>query len=144
MYQVTQTRPVIGANIASTVTKVELPLINWFDRYKSLIGENMATSLKMANESWTQTLDYYVGGNYLSTEYNYIEIILQKWSGMSYWKSSAEIDSIINQMKIGIAFTNYFFDSDDYNDPIKIDYMNDYEAWMVGSLKKNIEIRVRK
>ena len=144
MYQVTQTRPVIGAFLAPLVTKVELPLVNWLDRYKSLVGESLATSLNMGYANWTKTLDYFVGGNYLSTEYNYIEISLQKWSGLSYWKSSTEIDSIINQMKIGIAFTNYFFDSDNYNDPIKIDYTNDYEAWLVGSLKKNIEVRVRK
>ena len=46
-------------------------------------------------------------------------------------------------MKVGIAITNYFFDIEDYNDPIKLDYSNDYEVWLAGSMNKNIEIKYK-
>ena len=98
----------------------------------------------MQNVNWTQSLDYYIGGNFLSAEYNYIEVSLQKWTGVSNCKSSTEIDSILNQMKIGIALTDYFFDSDDYDSPIKTVYTNDYEYWISGSIKKNADIRFKK
>ena len=114
------------------------------ERFSEFLGKDLALKLNLNYSTCTQDLNYYVGGNFLSTEYNYIEISLQKWTGMSYCKSSTEIDSILNQMKLGVALSNYFFDSDNYDNPVKINYSNDYETWIMGSLKKNIELRFRK
>ena len=100
--------------------KTELQTSIWGDRFNSLFTEALVDNLGLKHFACTNSLDYSVGGNYFSTEYNHIQIEISKWSGYSYCKSESEINSSIEISKIGVAMTDYYFDSNDYSNPIKI------------------------
>ena len=76
---------------------------------------------------WTDSLNYAIGGNSLSSEYNYIHIVLSKWTGQTYCKPDDEITAALNKIKIGVAMTDYFFDGDNYDNPILINPSTGYE-----------------
>eukprot|EP00345_Euplotes_harpa_P008147 CAMPEP_0168356186 /NCGR_PEP_ID=MMETSP0213-20121227/25008_1 /TAXON_ID=151035 /ORGANISM="Euplotes harpa, Strain FSP1.4" /LENGTH=250 /DNA_ID=CAMNT_0008368563 /DNA_START=495 /DNA_END=1244 /DNA_ORIENTATION=+ len=89
------------------------------------------------------TTDYKIGGNVFSKEYNYIEIKLLKCKGLPICKSDAEIDAFLDTLSVGISLTNYYFDSDNYTYPVKVQFSNDNNFKVMSSLKKHKEIKIR-
>ena len=94
--------------------------------------------------SYANTTDLIIGGNFLSMEYNYFKIILSRWSGQFYCKSTDEINKAINKLSIGIGLIDYYFDSNDYSNPIKLNLNMDDEFPLVSSFKKSVKLKMRR
>ena len=122
----------------------ELPTELWGNRFARFFDAQVATVLNLDRMIWTQSLDYAIGGNFLSTEYNYISISISKCSAQSYWKSDAEIFNALGSAKIGVALTDYYFDSNNYDDPIQINPSTNFEYAPTTSMKKTLNILIRK
>ena len=122
----------------------ELPIELWGNRFARFFDAKVATALNLDKMIWTHSLDYAIGGNFLSTEYNYISISISKCSAQSYWKSDAEIYSALGSVKIGVALTDYYFDSNNYDNPIQMNPSSNLEYAQTASMKKTLNILIRK
>ena len=78
---------------------------------------------------WPTNSSLFIGGNYFSTNYNYIQILITKWKSQPYWKSDADINAAMKSIIFGIASTDYLFDSNDYSN-----------QWVLTVLKINKRI----
>ena len=83
---------------------------------------------------WPKSNDLYIGGNSLSTEYNYIQIILSKWNGKDYWQSDSEINTALQGLRIGFVVTDYYFDSNDYSNPQKININDQIQFYTLSGM----------
>ena len=79
-------------------------------------------------------------GNLLSQERDYIFISISKWTGLPTCKTDAEIEGVLNSMTIAFAITDYFFDTDDYSSPLKVNFRNDIIFTPVSGLSKSIDV----
>ena len=122
----------------------ELATELWGNRYAQFFDAQVANYLNIDQLIWTQSLDYAIGGNSLSAEYNYISISISKCSAQSYWKSDAEIYSALGSAKIGVAITDYYFDSNNYDNPIQMNPSSNFEYAPTISMKKTLNIMIRK
>ena len=134
-------------NYSSGVVKnvpTELPTELWGNRFAQFFDAQVATALNLDKMIWTHSLDYSIGGNFFSTEYNYISISISKCSAPSNWKSDAEINSALGSVKIGVALTDYYFDSNNYDNPIQMNPSTNLEYAPTASMKKTLNILIRK
>ena len=77
-------------------------------------------------------------------EYNYFQITVSKWSGKPTCQSSDTIDKVLSDVKIGVAITDYYFDSDDYSSPLKINVNDALRFHLLNGYTKNVNLRVRR
>ena len=92
----------------------------------------------------SNSTDFTIGGNYFSTEFNYMEVILIRCQGKPYCKSEAEINDAINKLSLGVAITDYYFDSSDYTNSVKTNINNGLQYSLMSSFTKSVRIKVRK
>ena len=144
VYQVTTTRDTSGKADVYSTTMAELSTSEWNRRFYSNLGVITSQSYDLDSMICTDSIGYSVGGNSLSSEYNYIHIVLNKWTGQSYCQTDAAITAALNNLKIGVAMTDYFFDGDNYNNPLQINPATGYEYIPISSMKKNIRIKIRR
>ena len=64
-----------------------------------------------------------VAGNYLSNNYKYVAVNLNKWVGAN-WKSDTEISILSNKIVISIVYMSSFMDFNNFNIPVK-SYVDD-------------------
>ena len=122
----------------------ELPTEFWGNRFAQFFDAQVAAVLNLDKLIWTQSLNYAIGGNSLSTEYNYISISISKCSAQSYWKSDDEIYKALRTAKIGVALTDYYFESNNYDNPIQMNPSTNFEYAPTASMKKTLNILIRK
>ena len=72
---------------------------------------------------WPQNKSYRVAGNYLSESMHFISINIKRWQGTG-WKSTKEIDNVINKAVFSILILNSYMDFNDYENPVK-SYIDD-------------------
>ena len=132
-----------SSGVVQTIS-TELTTELWRNRFAQFFDAQVATALNLDKMIWTQSLDYAIGGNFLSTEYNYISISISKCSAQSYWKSDAEIYSALGSVKIGVALADYYFDSNNYENPIQANPSTNFEYAPTTSMKKTLNIMIRK
>ena len=141
--QVTQTKSTVGAG-SFTTNKTPLSISNWYAKYSNLIGSQLSWNLDLSNLYWTDSGSLYIGGNSLSTEYNYVQITLNKWSGSKSCKDSKTIDAALTDLSVSFAISDYYFDTSDYSSPQKINVNGDYKFYTIPGLTKNIDQKLRR
>ena len=92
----------------------------------------------------SNTTDIFIGGGFSSSEYNYIQVSLLRWKNQSYWKSASQINDAINSLQIGVAFSEYYFDSNDYSNPIKINVNIDNFVGLMASYDKIVKLKLKR
>ena len=58
--------------------------------------------------------------------------------------SSDEINSATKDINIGILMTNYYFDTSDYSQPLKVDVSNLYEYSSIQGFERIVNIKIRR
>jgi hypothetical protein len=68
-----------------------------------------------------QIKDYAIGGAFSSPNYRYLYVKVVKCDGKKNpsCKTDTEIDKYLDQAQVNMFYTNFYFDSDDYEQPIK-------------------------
>ena len=141
--QVTQMKSTVGTG-GYTINNVLLSYSNWYAKYSKILGSQLSSNLGLNNSYWTDSSSLYIGGNSLSTEYNYVQITLNKWSGSQSCKSSTIIDAALTDLSLTFAISDYYFDTSDYSSPQKININSDYKYYTVPGLTKNINLKLRR
>ena len=72
----------------------------------------------------------------------YVQILLSKWTDQSYCKSDSEISKALTSIGMGFSMADYYFDSDDYSTPLKINVNDELKFWAVSGITKTIELRI--
>ena len=72
---------------------------------------------------WPINKQYNVAGNYLSNNYQYISVILKRWTGVGC-QSSTMIDLALTDTVISFVILNKYMDFSDYTSPVK-SYIDD-------------------
>ena len=79
----------------------------------------------------------------MSQERDYISINISKWTGLPSCKNDAEIERALSSMVVAFGITDYFFDTDDYTSPLKMNFRNDINFYPASGLKKLINVKIR-
>ena len=116
-YIVTQTSSGAGKTSSSSSN---LNFDYWGNKFEKYLGDELSSKIKMDQGYCTNVTDMYIGGNRLSSEFNYVEITLTRWNGKPTCKTSSQIDTALGSIAIGFLLTDYYFDSNDYSSTIKI------------------------
>ena len=90
------------------------------------------------------TTDFIIGGNDLSSEFNSFRVQIKRWSGQSYCKDKTNIDIAINSLRIVAGISDYYFDSNDYSNPVKININTNNVFYLTSSLSKYVAIKIRR
>lgn len=89
--------------------------------------------------------DYTIGGQYTSPNYRYLYIKVMKCDSTKRadCKSEADIDTWIDQAQVSLYYNNFYFDSDDYVNPVK-KYIDD-KLWfsIMPAIRKDADVFVR-
>ena len=118
----TYTRDSVGGTIPPVITSRTLTIDRWLDKWADIIGYDFASTAGMNATYCIQEDDIKVGGNLLGTEYSYIEIDISQWQSGSC-QSTTDIDNAAQLYKIGTAVSRYYFDSNDYENPLKVNLL---------------------
>ena len=70
--------------LAPITTNRTLSLTNWDTIMKAQYGKEFFDAQKLENSLCLNSTELYIGGNSLSTEYNYIEITTMNWISMQH------------------------------------------------------------
>ena len=97
----------------------------------------------MRNFFWIQDTDIFIGGNFASLEYNYIEWSINKWVGQSHCENETVIDNAIKSGYIGMAISDYYFDINDYENPKKVNLVNDFNYFIASGVTKDLLVKIR-
>ena len=96
------------------------------DTFAKLYGQETSDQYSIGNMYCPSSLNFNIKGNRVLSEFDYFELNIKKWTGFSYWKSEDTIDQAVRRYKIVLVLTDYYFDVEDYDNPIKISLQNDY------------------
>ena len=129
---------------SSTSTSRALNFEKWGDKFAKYLGEELNKQMNMANSYCPNVTDMYIGGNLLASEYNYVEITLTRWNGKPTCKTTTEIDTALGSLALGVLLTDYYFDSNDYSSPIKINLNDLFKFWGQNGMTKNIDLKIRR
>ena len=58
--------------------------------------------------------------------------------------SDEEIEYITNNLNIGVFMTNYYFDSSDYSNPVKVDIDNSNEFATINGFKRQARFKIQR
>ena len=111
--------------------------------FNSLYNFNTNNYLLKAG-SCSNGTDFKIGGNYFSSEYNWINIQILTWKGKTIWKSTTEINKAIKTLSIGVGIMEYFFDSNDYVSPVKLNININQLYGLMPSFKKAAIVKLQK
>ena len=84
-----------------------------------------------------------VSGNLISTEYNYVKILIKKCTGSATCHSTADIDTALKKTELKLAISNAYFDLGDYSDPVKHFYDDEFRWRMVPGFKLSKFVQVQ-
>ena len=118
-----------------------------FATWNSTFNYNSQDEVKrlgMDKYQWLTNKNYSVAGTFYSSNFNYLQIRVKKWMSKSYWKSTDQINSIINGGRFSIGIVNTIVDIEDYSQAIQ--YMiDDGLYWdLMSGIRKRTDIYIRK
>ena len=138
----------VSANKPGLANKVfETKLISavvWGNRLDSFLGAQMSQNMAANITIWPNTTELYIGGTFYSSEYNYISMSIKRWKGQSYCKSTSQINDAMTKLSLGFGVTEYYFDSSDYSNPIKLNVNTVNQFGLIPSFKKTVRLMFRK
>ena len=110
-------------------------------------GQNLYDRLLIDRYLCPESKEYSLMGDSNSKSFKDMEIFISKWSNSSgiACQTSDEIDRVMNEGFIDIAYTNAYFDFDDYDMPIKtylsssdnLYFVNNQLSWMQFLVQTN-------
>ena len=142
-FQVTSTTDQVGATQNRTEVRRNLTLGLWNDRFNPILGESIAFNVGTRSVIWINESDISIGGNFASLEYNYIEWNIYKWTGHIVWENETAIDDAIKSITVGMAITDFYFDINDYENPVKVNLADDFEYFPASGVTKDVLVKVR-
>ena len=69
---------------------------------------------------------------------------IKRWKGQSYCKSTSQINDAMTKLSLGFGVTEYYFDSSDYSNPIKLNVNTVNQFGLIPSFKKTVRLMFRK
>ena len=79
-------------------------------------------------------------GNYFSDNQSYFEITFKKWSGTDSFGNTChtdtEIIAALNKAALSMAMVNTYYDFDDYNEPVKTYFDDQFYYDFVADFEK--------
>ena len=92
---------------------------------------------------WPIDKDYEIGGDFSSTEWNYFELLIDKCSA-SDCKTDDEINEVLKNTQVDIAVSNYYFDTNQYENPVKVSLDNRFSYNLIPGYEvgKIMNIRI--
>ena len=91
---------------------------------------------------WPANQNYKISGNYLSSNFQFVQVTLKKWSGNG-WQPQALINTVLEGLTVSVVVLSSYMDFNDYTTPIK-SYFDDSNAYLlVSSLLKNIRLYLK-
>ena len=110
----------------SSVNYTSYNMSLWNDTFAKVYGQELSDKFQLHNMYCTPNVNFNIKGNILSDEYDYFELAIKKCTGFTYWKSESEIDEALKKYRMVVALTDYYFDVEDYDNPVKFSFQNDY------------------
>jgi hypothetical protein len=121
----TTIRDVIGTDPSSEI-KRELNTQFWGTEFEKYIKPEYVKSLYLDKFFCPIEKDYTIGGNHMSLIQNRLEFRLTKCQGQAYCKTDAEINAVMDKVEFVIGTTSFFFNVNDYDDPLVVAVENDF------------------
>lgn len=90
-----------------------------------MLGREMAEMFQGQKSRCALNDTYYIGGSVFSIDYGAIKIAVAKCIGNGC-KPSAEVDEYLKGKTLFLGLLNYYFDTDDYEGPIKFKFEGSY------------------
>ena len=86
--------------------------------------------------------DYKIKGELISSSSSYLNITVSKCKDKSYCLSDSQISDFINSNSLSVftGFQTYYFDSDDYDNPLQTYFDNDLNWYISPGLQKTINV----
>ena len=113
-----------GDVISENETFIDLSPCN--QTFAPFVGPLINTVLNLNSYLCPTTLNFNLAGNLISKEYDFFTYEITKCQAHEYCKSDSEIETAMERLRVQLVFTNYYFDSKEYDSPIKISRQNDY------------------
>ena len=76
--------------------------------------------------------------------YNYVYLTIEKWSGSTSCQDSDTIDFLVDYLQADFIITDYYFDPNDYSNPVKNTYNDKLKFYGVSGITKTAEIRMKR
>ena len=105
-------------------------------------------NMKITNYYWPKSNNVKVQGNIFNPNYAYFLATIEKWVGTDSkgnpCKSDIEIEKAISKSSLSAAFVNAYFDSNDFDKPVK-EFVDDrLFEYLVNGYTKEIAVYIKK
>ena len=126
-----------GYSVNSTEIEFEL----WGDKFP-LVQKEVYDRIGLSTYICPKNIDFYVRSNFNSESFQTIQISIDKCISSS-WKSSTEIQNIMNYHSVDLAIISSYFDVNDYSNPIH-QYLQDKNRYsLTSSVSQRVEYKVK-
>ena len=110
----------------STYNPTLINMTFWNDSFVKMYGQEVSDRYQLHYMLCPTNFNLNIKGNRLSSEFDYFKVTIKKWTGFAYWKSEDVIDEALKLYDIILILSDYYFDVEDYENPVKISLQNDY------------------
>ena len=98
--------------------------------------------------SWPQNYNLFLLGNLHNSQYSYFEFTVRRCENGTdpdiLWKTSEEIDAVVEDLEFRFSIVNSYFDYDEYdNDPIKYFVDDRFDYRLIPDQQKFVNVYVR-
>lgn len=123
------------------VTLTNLGSKSCYQQFVDMLGKETADLFQSNKAVCPVNSEYYISGSSFSNDYGAVKITLVKCFGNGC-KPSAEIDEYLKGKTLFVGLLNYYFDTEDYEDPIKFRFEGNYNWGILPGyyLTKNVRI----
>ena len=118
----------------------------WGILEEDMIEPEVALALKLDQFYCPVSNDYTIGGTQLGVLNHQMIISVRRWELASGWQTTATIDADMVGQRVGLGITNFYFDVEDYESPIKALFVNDFDvAFLPGyTVEKHLKVKINR
>ncbi|CAI2362987.1 unnamed protein product [Moneuplotes crassus] len=118
------------------------------DKFDQFIDKETATRLSMHLTLCPNSSDWRIGGSRTGYQFSaFIGTIKRCSSNLSgFCKSENEINDKINSQKFFVAISNYYFDVEDYDNPVNVTFEDEFNYSLIKEMtvEKTLRVRINK
>jgi len=139
---VNTTREAQGIDNSTTVLN-EFQWENCSYHFDDIVTDEFATNFQLDKFFCPNTKEYMLGGNFVSSQVNFIAITLDKCTGESYCQTPAEIDKVTEDLLFVFSPPTYFFNSEKFKEPITLSVGKQNEFSIINGFKQSLNINIQ-
>lgn len=136
------TKDVLGGRPASVETN-QIDIVNWTYQYDGIVRKDVMDAVGITSFLCPDTQVYELGGSGIFTQYSFVYISLDKWSGNAYCKTDAEIQDVIEDIQIKVTLFSFYFNIDSYDDPLQVTVDLNNEINLLYNMKQKVTYSVQ-